>query len=142
MNTMLWPGEWPPTSATTDARGHLGLAVDQRDGAGLHARRERRDLGGLDVGGELRALGQGPGPELELGAVDEYRRVAECVEMAGVVVVQVRIDDRVHRARIDARAGQRLHRLHQELRPRERPPAALNPVSTTIVRSPLRSTHR
>ncbi len=78
-----------------------------------------------------------PGGESHLRILQVERRGRERAHAPGVVVMQVRQHDVLHGRRVDPHQRQRLGRGAQQARaPRVSASAALDPVSTTIVRPP------
>jgi hypothetical protein len=69
------------------------------------------------VRAQLYPPGQRPRPELQLGARHQDGRIAEGVEMTGVVVVQMSVDQAIDLPGVDADAAQGLQRLDEELAP-------------------------
>ena len=90
-----------------DARSDLELVVDRahatvRGGAGEAGHRV-----GVGVVGEVGALGDRIGPEVELSLGDDELRVREQAEVADVVVVQMRHHDLLHVGAVDPEPGER-----------------------------------
>ena len=75
---------------------------------------------------------------VQLALLQVQPGLGQLAHVAGMVVVQVRDDHVPHCRRRDAQYGQRVDRAAQERPPLAFAASALNPVSTSTTRSPLR----
>ena len=86
------------------------LAAEERDPVILARLLELGDLVRLGVRGEVGAGGHRRGPEVVLGLGEHELGVRELADVADVIPVRVRDDDRGDVRRVDAEGGQRLRR--------------------------------
>ena len=134
------PGRVAAEEDRVHALGDLLAALQAAHAPGVDRGEDLAQLARLDRVGELRAARERAEPEVEVARRDEQLGVGEEVEVAGVVVVQVR----EHDARDGLRADpERRHRRPParsgSVRPRRRPTSGSKPVSTRIVSSPRRT---
>ena len=118
-----------------DARRDLELLVDGAHATGGGRAHEAGHRVGVRVLGEVRPPGDRVGPEVELAPGHDQLRVREQVEVADVVVVQVRHHDLLHLGAVDPEPGERVGGLAASTAgPCCAPTSGAKPESTTIAR--------